>query len=353
MSTFLSILAALLLLSLLVTIHELGHYTAGRLLGFTIVEFSVGMGPVVIKKEHKGIRYALRALPIGGMCMFYGEDQDAKDTRCFNAQPVWKRLITVFAGPLMNFVFAIVVSVIMLSAYGGYATSPVGDIVPQIQSIDTASSPAGIAGLQKGDVITVVNGKKIEYFDDVVNSIQASKDDQVYMTVLRNGEERTFLLKDTYNEAKQANYIGITIGALREHYTFFRCVGMSFETIGTVFTQTMEFFGRLFQGQAQSTDAAGPVGITVMISQAVRSGFETVLYLAILISISLGIMNLLPLPALDGGRMVFMVIEAVRGKPVPPEKEGMVHFIGMCLLLALVAFLTYNDIANLVRGVFS
>ena len=314
---------------------------AGRLLGFSILEYAIGMGPVIVSREKGGIQYSLRAFPIGGMCRFYGEDAEVKDERCFNAKPWWKRLIVVFSGPFMNFVFALIVSVVTLACYGDFAPS-VREISPD--------SPAYVAGMQTGDVITNVDGKRVQYYDDAVTKILAVKDTDTDVTVARGGEAVTLHLTDIYDEEAGRNFIGIVIEPVRVHYGFFRAVGASFSYMGTIVTETFQFFGKLFQGNVQSTDVAGPVGIISYISQAVRYGLETVLRFAMMISLSVGIMNLLPLPALDGGRMVFMLIEGVRGKAIPAEKEGMVHFVGIILLFGLIIFLTYNDISNLIRG---
>ena len=341
-STVLSVIAALLVLSILVTVHELGHYTAGRLLGFTILEFSVGMGPVVLKKERKGIQYSLRALPIGGMCRFYGEDQEVADGRCFNAQPAWKRFITIIAGPIMNLLFAIVFAVVALTAYGDY--------VPSVLSLSSTDCPAYQGGIQEGDVLYAINGEAIDYYNNTVPMILAATGDEMVITVERDGAQVDCVLTDFYNAEEGKNLIGITIQPARKIFGFFPAIGQSFNYVGSTVKETFSFFGRLFQGNVQSTDVAGTVGIITYLSEAVRSGLETVLRMSVLISISLGIMNLLPLPALDGGRLVFIIIEWIRGKPVNPKVEGMVHFIGLLALFALLIFLTYNDIANLIRG---
>ncbi len=341
MSTILSILAALLLLSLIVTIHEFGHYMAGRLLGFTILEFAVGMGPVVLKTEKNGIQYAIRAFPIGGMCRFLGEDEAVQDENSFNAKAWWKRLIVTFSGPFMNFVFAILLSIITLACYGDY--------VPSVLEV-SADSPAYAAGMQPGDVIAAVDGRRVEYYDDAVTKILAADNGDTDVTVSRGGKNVVLHMDSIYDEEQQRNIIGIVIEPLRARFDFFESVGRSFGYAGTIIKETFGFFGNLFRGQVQSTDVAGPVGIITYISQAVRTGLETVLRFAMMISLSVGIMNILPLPALDGGRMVFAVIEGVRGKPISPEKEGMVHFVGLILLFGLIIFLTYNDISNLIRG---
>lgn len=342
MSTILSVIAALVLLSLLVTIHELGHYTAGRLLGFSITEFSVGMGPVLIKKEKNGIRYCLRALPIGGMCMFLGEDAETHSPNCFNAKPVWKRFLTVAAGPIMNLLFAVVLSFLTVSIFG--------DFMPAIYEVPDTSSPAAVAGMEAGDILMSIDGKDVYTYSDAVPLIQAVKNDELTIIVDRNGELIHLNLKDVYNEEEGKIAIGIVITPVRAQYGILRSFTCSFRYVGSVLTDTLGFFKTLFQGQASSSDVAGPVGIIAFISEAVRYGLETVLRFAMLISASLGIMNLLPLPALDGGRLMFLIVEGIRRKPIPPEKEGMIHFVGLILLFGLVIFLTFNDVINLVNG---
>ncbi len=342
MSSVLSIIAALILISLLVTIHELGHFLTGRALGFAINEFAVGMGPVLLQKERNGIKYSLRALPIGGMCQFYGEDEAAADSRCFNAKPVWKRFLVVVAGPVMNLLFAIVFSIVTMMAYGDY--------VPAVYEIPNADSPAAVSGMQPGDVLVAVDGKKIGSFQDATTKIQNGNSENMVITVKRDGKLVDLNLGNVYNEEAGRNLIGITISAVREKMPFFQAVGGSFRYLWSIIRETFTSLVGLIRGSTEVADVTGPVGIISYISLAVRTGLETVLRLAVLISASLGIMNLLPLPALDGGRLVFLILEAVRGKPIPPEKEGLVHLIGLGLLFALMIFITFHDVSRLLRG---
>ena len=340
--TILSIVAALLVLSMLVTIHELGHFAAGRLLGFTILEFSVGMGPVLLKRKKRGMQFSLRALPIGGMCRFYGEDEEVQDGVCFNAQPLWKRFVVLVAGPLTNLLFAVILAVIALTTYG--------DFVPSIDEISGTDTPAYRAGLLSGDIIQAVDGKRIQYYNQTSQFILDADGVSMTLTVERDGDSQDITVVNFYNAAKQRNLIGITIVPARKVYAFFPAIGQSFRYVADTVSETFQFFGRLFHGQVASTDVAGTVGIVTYLSEAVRSDLETVLRMTILISISLGIMNLVPLPALDGGRLVFVVIEAIFRRPVNRKVEGMIHFIGLIALFALLLLLTYNDIANLMRG---
>jgi regulator of sigma E protease len=344
LSTALSILAALLLLSLLVMIHELGHYFAGRALGFSILEFSIGMGPKLLKKKDKhGTEFSLRAFPIGGMCRFEGEDENVVNERSFNAQKVWKRIIVVLAGPITNLVFAILLAFVTLSAFG--------DFMPAIYEVNQ-SSPAEAAGMQAGDVITEIDGKPVRFYFQTVDMILAVESKDLTIGVLRNGAEKELYLKNIYNEAQGKNLIGVTITTERMKFGAGESALRSVNYVTATLVETFRFLGRALQGNASSSDAAGPVAIVAIISEAVRSSGETVLRQLVLISASLGIMNLLPIPAMDGGRLVFMIIEVIRGKAISQEKEGMVHFVGLILLFGLIIFLTFNDVSNLLKGTF-
>ena len=211
-------------------------------------------------------------------------------------------------------------------------------------------SPAYQAGLRPGDILLKIDGKDIEFYNETATMIRAIQDDQTVITVSREGTRLDIPVTGLYNETLGYNYLGITMTPTRIRYGFIGSIGQSFRYIGSIVRSTFSFFGTLFHGQVQSTDVAGPVGTIAYISEAVRYGLETVLQFAVLINVSLGIFNLLPIPALDGGRLVFLIVEAVRGKPIDAEKEGMVHFIGLIALFALIIFLTYNDIMTLIRG---
>lgn len=344
--TFLSILAALLVLSVFVVVHELGHFVAGRLLGFTVLEFAVGMGPAILKKEKNGITYSLRAFPIGGMCRFYGEDEEAKDGRSFASHPVWKRIIVVAAGPVMNILTAILFAVVSLMSYGVYVD------VPTVQELSSETAPAAVAGIEPGDVLYAINGDVIESYEETSELILGASGAEMTITVQRDGELVDLIVRDFYNEAEGRNLIGITYGYGRERYGLFQAVGASFRYVWDIFVEMARFIGSIFTQGVQAGDVVGPVGTVTIIGQAVRTGFETVLYLAVLISVNLAFMNLLPLPALDGGWLAFLIIEAIRRKPVPPEKEGMVHFAGLVLLMLLMVYLTVSDVRGLVNGLF-
>lgn len=338
----LSILGALLVLGVLVTVHELGHFGAGRLLGFSIQEFAVGMGPKILSKERNGTLYSLRALPVGGMCKFYGEDEVPIDAKSFNAQKPWKRFLVVFAGPFMNLLFAYLFSLVTVLAYG--------NLVPAIESVIDQTRPAAVAGLEAGDILLAVDGDKIDYVTDAATKIAAASGPDIVLSIEREGQKMDILLKDVYDKTEGRNFIGINMITARKQYTFFEAWGESFRYVNSIVREMFSFLGGLFTTGVQQGDVMGPVGTISFLGQAVRTGFEIVLRLAVLLSVNLAIINLLPLPALDGGRLVFVIIEAIRKKPVPAEKEGMVHFVGIILLFGLIILLTFNDIRALVGG---
>ena len=342
--TVVRILEALLALSVLVMIHELGHYTAGRLLGFTIVEYAVGMGPKLVGFKRKGIEYNLRALPLGGMCRFYGEDEGVADGRCFNAQKAWKRFIVILCGPLMNFVLAFMLAMILLLGWGVADDSQI-----YIAGVNEGS-PAQAAGMLPGDRVMTMDGQPVESYEALTDAVAAADAQGLKVVVLRDGQEETLILRDLYNEEKGANHMGVSLSYGTKKVGFFYALRGSAIVCWNYAGLVFRSLGMLFSGEAGLKDMAGPVGIVQLLGEATRSGWYTVLNLCALLSVNLGLVNLFPLPALDGGRLLFILIEWVRGKPVPPEKEGLVHFVGFALLMLLVVVVTFNDILRLIRG---
>jgi len=334
-----SIIGALLVIAVLIFFHEFGHFYAGKRLGFRIDEFAIGMGPTVVSKEKDGTKFAIRALPIGGLCMFHGEDEGIKDPECFNAQPVWKRMIVVAAGPVMNILLAVVIAIVILMSYGEY--------MPGIVELTDMEAPAAAAGLEAGDIILAVDDTEITYYADCIPAIEGADPAGADITVRRGDEDIILRVKDIYDPETGTNRLGILISPVRLRYGLFGAIANSFRYVWDIMMEMFRFLGSIFTTGIQSGDVAGPVGTISLMGQAVRAGFEVVLRLGVLISINLGIMNILPIPALDGGRLLFMAVEAVRGKAIPPEKEGMIHFAGIILLFGLMILLTFMDVKNL------
>lgn len=356
MNTFLLILLGVLLLGILIAVHEGGHFVTARLTHIPVREFAIGMGPKLLSHTSKktGIVYSLRAIPIGGFCAFYGEDdpdvQAQDDPRAFSRQKVWKRLLTVLMGPVMNFVLALVV---LFGWYwiGGFNTVASYDIA--ISSV-TADSPAEAAGFQAGDLLLAVNGTEITDTDSVIAATNDwGEDSRPHRFTVRRGEETlTLSVSPAWNEKAKAWQIGIIFGmtnVVYEHHTMgpWRALCESFLTCVQMIGLLFEAVVGLFRGRGWD-EVSGPVGIFSIVTDTVRAfGFEGFLNLLVAISVNLGFMNLLPIPGLDGSRIIFMLVEAVCGKPVPPEKEAIVHLIGMILLFGLMIFLTVRDVGKL------
>ncbi|MGI6664016.1 MAG: M50 family metallopeptidase [Christensenellaceae bacterium] len=344
MGTVLTIIIGLLMLTILVVIHEGGHFFVGRACGMRIDEFSVGFGPKLFSREKKGILYSVRALPLGGFVQFYGEDEEvdaAYEPRAFNNRPIWQRALTLVAGSLMNIITALIITIFVLTIFGDY--------VPTVHEV-SPDMPAAEVGIEVGDRIVSFNGKKIDFsmeFEQAVAKGFAAQDD-VEVTVLRDGKAIDFTVPLQEDAETGTKKMGIKYDvSARNKFGFFEAIGLSFKWMYLIIVEMFQVLGALiFKGQGLD-GLAGPVGTISLIGQAVRSGPEITLRIAALLSINLGIMNILPFPALDGGRLLFLGIEKLRGKPLPRDKEGYINLAGLVLLFALMIFLTYQDIARL------
>ncbi len=348
MITVLYVLVAILILGLIVTAHEFGHYIVGRLTGMAILEFSVGFGPKIFGFRRGEIDYSLRAIPLGGYCAFLGEDEENPDPRAMRNMPVWKRFLTILAGPAMNFVLAFLAAVILIWGWGGSEGAPVvGAVVEE--------SPAAEAGLLEGDVVAAIDGEALTCDDEgaarLVELIRAADASRALaLTVDRGGETLEIDLVPAYNEEAGAYQIGILLGYIPVRYGFFQSVRLAGPYIGQITRMMLNALRALVTTGEGLKDTMGPVGIISFVSQEVRQGFDMALYLVIIISLNLGIMNLIPFPGLDGGRLLFLVVEAIRRRPVDPKKEGWVHAVGVIALLGLIVVITYRDIVRLFTG---
>ena len=354
------ILSALALLAILIVVHEQGHFWAARWMKIAVREFAVGFGPKLIgwKSRKYETTFAVRAIPLGGYCSFYGEDDVSgemkDDPRAFPNQNVWKRLFVIAMGPAMNFVLAFVLAT---AFYWVNGISTVTGLDPFIQSVN-AAGPAYDAGLQDGDVITEINGKNMldGTTDTLLGTIAGYRkgDPAMKITVQRGGETFGTEMTPEWNPEEERMMVGVTVGARyrleTERTTLAGAAGAAAQMCWRASGMILDALKRLVTTGEGFEDTSGPVGIISIVSTEVAAGgFQAFLELLISISINLGLMNLLPIPGLDGSRIVFGLIEAVRGKPVPPEKEAMVHTAGMVLLLALMAVLTFKDVMKLFR----
>jgi len=348
MMNILYVLAAIVILGVIVAVHEFGHYLAGRLTGMGILEYSIGMGPKLFGFEKSGIKYSLRAIPLGGYCAFLGEDEAMADPRAMRNQKVWKRLITVAAGPLMNFVLAFVVAVAFYSAYGAYEPAPV------VASL-VEGSAAEAAGFEPGDVITWVEGDYISMDAagqaGLIERIrEADGSTPILFDVDRGGEQVQISLTPEWNEEAGAYQIGVMLGTVPVDLGFIESVKLGGVAMVEMSGMMIDGLRQLFGSKEMLEQTMGPVGIVTTVSRDVSQGFDMVLNWVVIISLNLGIMNLLPIPGLDGGRLLFLIYEGIFRKPIPTDKEAIVHVIGLVLVLAFLAVITFKDVTRIFIG---
>ena len=381
MSFIITILAALLVFSAVIAIHEFGHFAVAKLCGIQVNEFSIGMGPVLWKKNHKGTQYSLRALPVGGFVALEGEEspesqqaeavRDAREDNFssskqdlnilstegdgevqkkpvgipLNEAPVWQRMLVMVAGAVMNFVLGFVVLVILIAAQNEPITSKT------IYAIED-DALCGQTGLQAGDQVLAVNGRRCFVANDILYELVRTKAYSADFTVLRDGKKVQLpgVQFDTWQDDKGETHMSIgfsVYGLEKTPGNVLREAGNSVLYYGRiVFTSLVD----LLRGRESINNLSGPVGIVSAIGQAASYGWQDLLELLALITVNLGILNLLPFPALDGGKVVFLFIEGVTGHAVPEKLQSVLTLATFGLLFGLMLFATYNDILRLITG---
>lgn len=337
---------AFVVLSIIIIFHELGHFWLAKKNGIRVNEFSLGLGPTIVGFQHGETKFSIKALPFGGACMMEGEDGESNDDRSFQKKPVWARISVVAAGPIFNFILAFVFSVIIIGSVG---------VVKPVLSDVSPGYAAQEAGLQAGDEIIKMGNKHIFFYNEVSMYSIFHAGETTEVTYKRDGETKTAVLKPIYNE-EEGRYLYGFIGAAEQvRVGPVKTIGYSALNVKFWIQYTYGSLKMLLTNQVSMNEMSGPVGIVKYMgdsyaesrSAGIFYGFLTLLNFGILISANLGVINLLPLPALDGGRLVFLIIEAIRGKRVIPEREGMVHFVGIVCLFALMIFIMFNDVRNL------
>lgn len=339
-----SIILALLIFSLIVIFHELGHFLLAKYNGITVTEFSVGMGPRLLSHEWGGTRYSLKILPFGGSCMMVGEEEESSEEGSFGSKSVWARIAVVAAGPAFNFLLAFVLSLIIVTNIG------YDDTVVNV----TPGYPAAEAGMQDGDEIIRMGGSRTYVYREVslFNSMYQGKTAEV--TYRRNGENYTVTLQPVRDESGFYRY-GFEKVTARTKGNVLQIIKYSYAELRYWLKATVESLIMLFRGKVGLDDMSGPVGIVGAIGDTYEANRSdgwyyvalSMMMMSVLLSVNLGVMNLLPVPALDGGRLVFLLIEAVRGRALPQEKESMVHFVGFVLLMGLMVVVLFNDLKHI------
>ena len=368
MSVFITLLAALFVFSAVIAIHEFGHFMVAKLCGVQVNEFSIGMGPTLIKTYHKGTQYTLRLLPVGGFVALEGEespeseqaeggsgDDDGPDIppevlaqrtgKPLNEAAVWQRMLVMVAGAVMNFVLGFVVLLILLTAQSSPLTSKV------IYAVEDGAL-CGQTGLQAGDKVLAVNGRRCFVANDILYELVRTRSYSADFTVLRDGQkvQLSGVQFDTWQDEQGETHMSIgfsVYGLEKTPGNVLREAGNSVLYYGRiVFTSLVD----LVRGRESINNLSGPVGIVSAIGQAASYGWQDLLEMLALITVNVGIFNLLPFPALDGGKVVFLLIEGVTGHAVPEKIQSGLIVAAFALLFGLMIFATYNDILRLITG---
>lgn len=356
-----SIIWFLVILSVIVLAHEFGHFLLARVNGIHVVEFSLGMGPTLLHFTKNDTIFSLKLLPLGGSCRFEGEDgmdsnagsagenetEYIKTGKGFNDAPVWARISCVFAGPFFNFIIAFIFAMIIVGQ--------VGSDLPVVQGL-TEGRPAASSTLSVGDVITSINGESIHVWRDITLISLLNSGEELTVGYTHDGVKSECHITPQYDEEYARYFIGIEGGTEYIECKGFNLIKYSWYELIFNFRNTLKSLKQLVLGRLSADNLAGPVGIAQVVDENYDAAKEygtsaivlTMMNIAMLLSVNLGVINLLPLPALDGGRLVFLFVEVLRGKPVPPEKEGIVHLVGIILFFMLAFFVFVNDIRRLI-----
>ncbi|MFZ5597894.1 MAG: RIP metalloprotease RseP [Bacillota bacterium] len=337
--------ASVVVFGLLVFFHELGHFSLAKLVGIKVYEFSLGFGPRIFSLSRGETAYNLRVFPLGGFVRMAGMDPSEEIApedreKVFSSKSVLQRIGVIFAGPAMNFVLAIILLAVVFMAYG----------LPDVPSTTVRNtlpgSPAEQAGIQAGDKIVEINGSRVENWDYLSKTVSSNAGKQLDITVERKGQRLTFKVTP-YTSENGAGKIGIQ--PVPKKVGPVAALGLGAKYTWTMSKQIIEYLGLGIAGKAP-LELGGPVKIVSVIGEAVSSTawIVNLLGLSAFLSVSLGLFNLFPIPALDGSRIVFLLLEKLRGKPVEPQKENFIHMVGFGLLILLIMVITYNDILQLI-----
>ena len=349
MNTVVTILIAVLLFGVIILIQELGHFIAAKLFGVKVNEFALGMGPTIFRFGKKETKYALRAFPIGGFCAMEGEDEASGDPRAFNNKKVWQRIIIVIAGALMNIILGVIIMLILTAQSASFKTTTVSGVGKPVQ-VENGFS------FQAGDEIVSINGYRT--YNDYDFNFAMSRYADKPMTFVINREGQNLTVEGvTVNFSNLAEgdprYVFLVKGQAKNFFTTIDQAAKSTVSIARVVWASLV---DLISGRYGIDALSGPVGTAGVIGEAAAQGvnfvesLNNVLWIMALITVNLGIFNLLPIPALDGGRLLFLLIEAIRRKPINRKYEGWVHAVGFMFLIGIMLVVTFNDIMNLIRG---
>ncbi|MGM0470689.1 MAG: RIP metalloprotease RseP [Bacillota bacterium] len=353
-----TILSFVVVIGILIFVHEFGHFIVAKKTGVLVEEFAVGMGPKLVSKQYGETLYSLRIFPLGGYCKMMGEfpvdeeedevedverfQEACQNDRCLFQKSPWERMAVIFTGPLMNFILAGVIFSLIFAIFGvpvsGSSSTVIGSVLPE--------KPAKEAGLQTGDKILAINDTQVNNWQELAQLINQHPQEEIKVTINRDGQQQNLMVTPQLDQQRDVGIIGIAPKLIREHVNIFKAAILGIKQTAAVTVGIISGIWRMITGQLAS-DLAGPVKIAQLVGDAAKVSILRVMNLMAILSINLGILNLLPIPALDGGRLAFLGVEVIRGKAIDPEKEGMVHLIGLILLLLFMGFVVYKDIVDI------
>ncbi len=341
-----TILASVFVFGLLVFFHELGHFILAKMAGMRVDEFAIGFGPTLCKYQYGETVYSIRGIPLGGFTDIAGMDPEDNDAgeRGYSAKPVWKRFLVIVAGPMMNLLLPVAIFFGIFLTAG--VTSPsdrpeLGDILPD--------KPAAAAGLEKGDVVTRMNGQTVESWSDIVKIIRGEGEHPIKVEYLRAGTQRQTTLIPVYDQAAKRPLVGITSAVDIRQPGVGEAAYLAVRKDVTILYRMITGLVRMLTGEEEA-EFAGPLGVAQMAGEVAHFGFAALMNFAALLSLNLGVINLLPVPALDGGHVVTLILEAIRGKPLGAKALQYTQMTGIIVLVALMLFATKNDLVRIFSG---
>ena len=343
MNLLVTILLAVLIFGVIIIIHELGHFLTAKAAGVAVPEFSIGMGPKLFQIKHKETNYTLRLLPIGGYVAMEGEDEESDDERAFCNKKPLQKILVIAAGATMNLLLGFLIMVGITASEPAVSSTQIGYFAPDALSAQK---------LELDDEIISINGHKIHTANDLIYAFVDVGDQPVQMTVRRDGQK--IELQDVpfaHEQVEGQTIVQLDFKVKGLEKTPLRVLKQSWYMTTGVVKQVWGSFGKLISGQYQLNQLSGPVGVTQMIGEVASArDYSSFFFMTAFITINIGVFNLLPLPALDGGRLLFLFIELLRGKPVPAKYEGFVHAAGLVLLMGLMLMVTFNYIVRVIKG---